>query len=308
MYSSEDKIRLAAFKFLEAQTQYNEILSWHTLTNGFEYEGERVTLVGAQGIWKPKVFHSIPLSITSSPNSDYANSLTKDGFLIYKYRGTNPGHRDNVGLREAMKKRVPLIYFHGVAPGKYLAVWPVFVVDDQPSNLSFTVAVDDPYLLQMYEEATDKKSSVSESDYCRRKYYTYLARKRLHQGSFRIRVLEAYQSQCAFCSLKHIELLDAVHIIPDSEEKGEPLVTNGLSLCKIHHAAFDQNLMGVSPDYKIIVRDDLLHETNGPMLRYGIQGMHNRSLLLPRNLKQRPNKDLLAVRFAEFKNASFIVK
>lgn len=83
------------------------------------------------------------------------------------------------------------------------------------------------------------------NDY-RRKYNTYLAKTRLHQSFFRIRVLEAYQSQCAFCSLKYTQLLDAAHIIPDNEDKGEPLVTNGLSLYKIHHAAFDQNMIGVN--------------------------------------------------------------
>ena len=47
--------------------------------------------------------------------------------FIYRYRGSNPNHRDNVGLREAMKRQVPLIYFHSIVKGKYLAVLPVFL-------------------------------------------------------------------------------------------------------------------------------------------------------------------------------------
>jgi len=35
----------------------------------------------------------------------------------------------------AMFRKVPLIYFHGVVPGRYLAVWPVFIVGDEPENL-----------------------------------------------------------------------------------------------------------------------------------------------------------------------------
>lgn len=63
--------------------------------------------------------------------------------FAYKYRGTDPDHRDNVELRKALNKEIPLIYFHGIVSGKYLAVWPVYIIADEPSNLTFTVAVDD---------------------------------------------------------------------------------------------------------------------------------------------------------------------
>ena len=60
--------------------------------------------------------------------------------------GNSPNHRDNVGLRKAMLNRIPLIYFHGIAC-KYLAAWPVYIIRDDPANLSFTVAVDDKQVL-----------------------------------------------------------------------------------------------------------------------------------------------------------------
>lgn len=45
-------------------------------------------------------------------------------------RGTNVGHRDNVGLRTAMQQQIPLIYFLGVVPGRYMASWPAYIVGD----------------------------------------------------------------------------------------------------------------------------------------------------------------------------------
>lgn len=33
----------------------------------------------------------------------------------------------------------------------------------------------------------------------------------------------------------------------------------------------DSNIISVTPDYKIEVREDILHETDGPMLWHGIQ-------------------------------------
>ena len=119
----------------------------------------------------------------------------------------------------------------------------------------------------------------------------------------REKVITAYRSQCAFCRLRHLELLDAAHIIPDREAAGEPIVPNGLALCKIHHAAYDQNIIGVTPDYEILVRDDVLAEEDGPMLQYGIQALHKRSLILPERRKNWPDRDRLAVRFEIFTNA-----
>ena len=52
----EEKIRLAAFEWLKKQTTlYGDILQRDLLEKGFEYDGERITLVGPQGIWKPRV-------------------------------------------------------------------------------------------------------------------------------------------------------------------------------------------------------------------------------------------------------------
>jgi putative restriction endonuclease len=60
-------------------------------------------------------------------------------------------------------------------------------------------------------------------------------------------------------------LLGAAHIIPDSDPEGHPEVSNGLSLCKIHRAAFDRGIIGIRPDYAIEVREDALKEVDGPM-------------------------------------------
>ncbi len=86
-----------------------------------------------------------------------------------------------------------------------------------------------------------------------REYARRLARQRLHQPAFRTRVLLAYETRCAICELKHGSLLDAAHIVPDSEEHGVPPTSNGLAPGKIHHAAYDQNTLGVSPDYRVAV-------------------------------------------------------
>ena len=80
-----------------------------------------------------------------------------------------------------------------------------------------------------------------------RRYLITETKRRLHQPVFASQVMLAYETRCAVCSLHHRELLDAAHITPDSDPRGLPVVTNGLALCKIHHAAFDQNILGIRP-------------------------------------------------------------
>ena len=255
-------------------------------------------LLGPQGIFKPKIL-DFPLSITTSPNSPYSDSFSSDGFLHYKYRGIDPKHRDNVGLRDVMSRSISLVYLHGISKGRYVAAWPVFIVSDNPSALTFTVAVDEKRKIDTSEHPQIKDDVAA----IRRRYATAAVLIRLHQRTFREKVLHAYRHSCALCSLKHDSLLDAAHIIPDSEEAGEPLVSNGLSLCKLHHAAFDQNILGISPDFITEIRLDILHETDGPMLKHGLQEMHGLRISLPRRQEDKPDREALAERYRLFKLA-----
>ena len=235
-----------------------------------------------------------PLSITTTTEGGYDDGPDDDKYLVYKYRKTNVNHRDNVGLRECMKRNLPLIYLHSVIPGKYVPFWPVFIVGDDQSSLSFKVALDD------FESVNREKGRIYEAD-ARRAYLTSTIRVRLHQRGFREKVLHAYRSQCTLCKLKHLELLDAAHIIPDGEPESRPTVDNGLALCKLHHAAFDSFILGISPDYKIEIRKDVLDEIDGPMLQHGLKELNNNTIILPSHKRNWPNRDFLEIRYQRFK-------
>src|ERR1044072_2660996 len=122
---------------------------------------------------------------------------------------------------------------------------------------------------------------------------------RLQRARFRGQVVPAYSSQCAICRLKELRLLDAAHIVGDVEELGEPAVSNGLSLCSIHHRAFDENLVGISPDYETRVAPRLLEDDDGPMLEV-LKTFDRREIALPRVAALRPGRERLAVRFEQF--------
>lgn len=299
--SDDLAIRLAAFQWLAQQTNvHGDVLPRALLQAGFPFGNDRIPLLAPQGIFKPKMM-DLPLTITTTPESPYDDSFGPDNLLIYRYRGSDPLHRDNVGLRRALETKQPLIYFHGIVPSRYLAVWPVYIVGDDPTRLFFKVAVDEMTRLNLDTVAA---MEVREGTEARRAYLTSTVKVRLYQRQFRERVLRAYQSQCAICRLRHQELLDAAHIIPDEDELGDPIVTNGLALCKLHHAAYDGFIIGVTPDHLVEVRNDVLHEIDGPLLEHGLKGMHLSRLILPKSRSDWPNRDALDWRYQRFQQAS----
>ncbi|MBZ5637812.1 MAG: HNH endonuclease [Acidobacteriia bacterium] len=299
------RVRLTAFEWLRHQVDlHGDVLPWSILSRGFDFDGERVPLVSMQGIFKPKVLPEVPLSIRSSADGPYDDAFGPDG-LRYAYRGTNPDHPDNRGLRAAMTRRIPLVYFHGIVEGKYLAAWPVFVVGDARAALRFTVALDDAQHVSegLGAGGHEANDSIDLGATARRSYITATLRVRLHQRSFRERVLLAYRQQCALCRLRHDELLDAAHIIPDADDEGEPIVQNGLALCKLHHAAYDRQFLTVRPDHVIEVRQAILDEEDGPMLLHGLKGMHGQRIVLPRSRELYPDPERLARRYRLFREA-----
>jgi putative restriction endonuclease len=262
----------------------------------FEFAGQQIPLMDRQrGIRKPAGM-SAALAIRTTftepgRTPPYADAVGPDGLQRYKYRGDDPMHSENVALRNAMKAQLPLIWFVGVGRGLYEPIYPVWVVGDAPERLEFTLAVDQA---QRYMDP-----SAFDADM--RRYAERLTKTRLHQRVFRSQVLLAYDQRCAICRLRHTELLDAAHIVADGLPDGEPVVPNGLSLCKIHHAAFDHSILGIRPDLTLHVRQDVLEEIDGWMLEGGIQGVHDKPLEnLPRERAARPDPHRLERRYSEF--------
>jgi putative restriction endonuclease len=291
-------VRLAAIEYVHALRDDNDgFVTWAQL-KAFSWEGVTIPLIGASGIWKPAAL-SAPISITTSPSDPYGDDVGDDGLLRYRYFG-GPGDERvhfNAGLRRAFREGLPLIYFQGVQRGLYQALAPVVILGDDPATRTFTIVCDDIELVR-----PDLPAAIA--DDVRRRYGTQLALRRLHQAAFRRNVLDAYADSCAVCRLKIKGLLDAAHIIGDRHPLGDPVVPNGLALCKIHHAAFDQNIIGIRPDAVVELNRELLVATDGPMLRHGLQDVHRAALWVPHAPGKRPDPERLQVRYDEFRRAS----
>jgi putative restriction endonuclease len=296
MLTSEEQalLRLEIFADIESFIDSRGgFASKDELTGFIMRSGLRMALIDTgRGIRNPQEFDA-SLSIVSAGdngrNNPYDDAIDREtGLLRYSWAKGAIDAGDNRKLLVALNTGTPIILFEKPLPNLYVPVFPVYVIDADPENRHFIIDLDDSRLRTSREVMLDKA------------YVERVVKQRVHQPMFRARVLSAYNKKCTVCTLKYPELLDAAHIISDSDERGLPVVTNGMAMCKIHHAAYDQDFLGVSPDYVVRINERLLADRDGPMLQFGLQAMDGKSLELPTRLDDRPDRDYLAERFARF--------
>jgi putative restriction endonuclease len=276
------------------------------LRPGFLFAGERIPLINPQrGIFKPQQMRFLLSIKTVFPKPggrvwyDDQREVHRQIFegeeaIEYAFMGRNPDAADNRWLREAFEHQVPIVYFLGIAPGRYQAMLPTFIAgwDGKALKARIVFGVADQETLAPPETALE------------RRYALRAVKQRLHQASFREAVITAYKGQCAVSGLHEPLLLDAAHIVMDKDERfGQPVVPNGIPLSKIHHAAFDAHLIGIDPDYRLHVSKRLLEQKDGPMLE-ALKGLNGTGLHLPGRDKDYPDRDRLALRFERFKVAA----
>ncbi len=292
----DDDIRSSCFASLDVLCAKHgpELPYAGGLSAGFAFRGRKVPFLNYQkGIYRAAA-QSGPaaLSVNTSYRPPYEDRATPDGFA-YAYRAGSVDQPDNRALQAAYALQVPLVYFVGTRPGWYRPEWPVFVTSDDPFARAVTLTPG------RMTGAYDEREPILSEDPIERRYDVRQVRVRLHQARFRGRVLPAYANQCTICRLREPRLLDAAHIVADSEATGEPSVRNGLSLCSIHHRAFDEGLVGISPDYEVRVAPRLLDDEDGPMLEL-LKRAHGATIQVPRRTALRPDRELLAARFERF--------
>lgn len=311
-------MRNAAFKCVQDLQQNVGYLTSAELKPGFEFDGRRIPLVNPQrGIFKPRQMQFLLSVKTVFPRPGrkvwYDDQLhvhrqifESDDFVDYAFMGTDPNAADNRWLREAFEHRVPIIYFLGVAPGRYEAMLPAFISDWNPGALKASLAFGLPVLEAVATPGSSVEMVLGEypDNPLERRYALQTVKRRLHQSSFREAIIHAYSGRCAVSGIPEPLLLDAAHIVPDRHEQfGQPVIPNGLPLSKIHHAAFDAHLLGIDPDYRMHISDRLLEKEDGPLLE-SLKRLEGKAIHLPNRRVDQPDRDRLAMRFDFFRAAA----
>jgi putative restriction endonuclease len=300
--ASDTVMRTAAFDHVRRLCEVHDHLTATELKPGFAFQGERIPLINPQrGIFKPQQMRYLLSIKTVFPKPGgrvwyddqrdvHRQIFDGDETIDYAFMGQDPNAADNRWLREAFENQIPIIYFLGIAPGRYQAMLPTFISGWDAAALKARVAFGmlDQQTLKPPENALE------------RRYALRVVKQRLHQASFREAVITAYNGRCALSGLPEPLLLDAAHIVADNDEQfGQPVVPNGIPLSKIHHAAFDAHLIGIDADYRLHVSERLLGQKDGPMLE-ALKQLHGGTIHRPNRDRDLPDRDRLAVRFERF--------
>lgn len=307
MIDPDEPLRAAAFAALEKLSRRHAgRIPWSALQSGFPtLDGQQVLFANrAQGIFKPRqmsgalsIRTTVPRAGRSSWYSDQdvdsANLDDDTGLVRYDLARGGLNHPSNRALREAMRRRAPLIYFIGLAPGEYRPVFPVWIE---------RFFEDAGYVLLAATESAgaDERPAAAVRDHVEASYSLTAARSRNHQAWFSARTKAAYVWKCAFSGLPVRELLVGAHIVPDAAG-GPPSVRNGICMSALHHVAFDSHMLGVDPDFRVHVSAPLLDKQDGELLAV-LKGLDGTRLRLPRDRGDWPDPAFLERRFSDFRH------
>jgi putative restriction endonuclease len=135
----DTRMRVAAFEHVRRLNETHDHLTTTELKPGFLFSGERIPLINPQrGIFKPQQMRFLLSIKTVFPKPGgkvwyddqrevHRQIFNGDETVDYAFMGKNPDAADNRWLREAFENQTPIIYFLGIAPGRYQALLPTFI-------------------------------------------------------------------------------------------------------------------------------------------------------------------------------------
>lgn len=107
-------------------------------------------------------------------------------------------------------------------------------------------------------------------------------------------IMQLYDYTCAACHYRIItangeSCVDAAHIFPFSESKDDS-IGNGISLCKLHHWAFDRGLFSINDNYKMLIASSFSESGNE---YFSLHTLQSKPVFLPKDKPFRPSISLL---------------
>jgi putative restriction endonuclease len=155
--------------------------------------------------------------------------------------------------------------------------------------------------VEVLEEIAKDPESVEDSEIedeipQERQYAIIRTKRALRDSNFRDRVLTAYGHRCAMCGLQ-LKLLDAAHILPVDHPDSTDQTCNGVSLCTLHHRAFDRGFVTFDVQFKTHLDESQAEEFKNTGHDGGIDDFRKLLrplLILPPDKKERPKAEYIA--------------
>jgi putative restriction endonuclease len=292
---SDESIRLLALnRVRELRDLWGDAIPESEIAKGFLHDGEMILLKGQQGIFKPRQLKDGPLTLMSTLGSRYEDELLDEANTV-KYDYAPPSREyENEGLKNVMRAGSPVILLKQVKAKprpEYMVVAPLYVEGFDNAARQFMLSTRADLTPAVGTEAGIVLREIN------RAYGETTVQTRLHQAYFRRDVLRVYKTKCCVCELRTRPLLQGAHIVPDSAAQGIAAVQNGLSLCSLHHAAYDRDILRINSDYRVSVEQQWI-ESDDDFGRVALSDFHGRRIELPSDPAHHPNPDFLGSRFS----------
>lgn len=164
-------------------------------------------------------------------------------------------------------------------------VWKDFY--DNPDKLAY----ESECLIAKYTKNDIEKAANVDIDHLPEgKERLAIVKQRVNQSFFRSTVMCSYDFKCCISGVGNSELLEACHILDWSEDKNNRSnPENGLCLNSLFHKAYDKYLIAITPDYKIIISDEMIEKTEDESFKCYLLGLQNKKLILPNRFYPKPD-------------------
>ena len=127
-----------------------------------------------------------------------------------------------------------------------------------------------------------------------------VVRQRVNQRFFHEAVLISYNNQCCITGINIPSLLEACHISSWKDDpKNRTNPKNGLCMTPTFHRAYDKFLMAITPDYEIVLSDEMLIRTQDKNTLIYLNNIQGQRIRMPE--KFAPERDFLSQHYNDFK-------
>lgn len=184
----------------------------------------------------------------------------------------------------------------GLAHGSKIEkeVWEEFY-----GNPEFLAYESERLIAQFSKESIETSSDIEYGDLPPGIERGAIIKQRINQSFFRSAVLSSYNSTCCISGISSSNIIEACHIVDwsqDTSNRTNP--KNGLCLNPFFHKAYDKHLIGITPDTKIIISEELLQSaTESTFLNY-LNEINGKNILLPD--KFLPQREFLEIHYNNF--------
>ncbi len=119
-----------------------------------------------------------------------------------------------------------------------------------------------------------------------------VVKERVNQTFFRKAVLATYENKCCITGISINELLRASHIIPWSRNESTRLnPENGLCLNSLHDQAFDQGLITLDEEYRVVLSKRITSCFTDEFILRTFKPYEHKTIFIPKRFA--PNQDFL---------------